>query len=463
MRKRLLIIGAAPGEVLPTFPRDTHHAPREDPGTPRNTRYGEAGLRLVTVGRAIKEIPASGDDPVPAWRGGIGQKLDPEGLAPTILASGGAVGHPDGERNLTLAELAAIQGFPPDYEFRGCMTSRRRQIGNAFPPVVARGILRHIGIPTYRDMTNAEATRGAAQEVPPSLQMEAASVRRVAQIVRSPQGRARDDALQCRQPQYHQRPPRPAPHLAKHALDGIVDQLMGPFPSAWAALVIPTSVRTNRDGSESPEGFAAVASDIIWLPLWSSGNRLLRVGGPVAIVSHHAVAREPSCRGPCAPTRDLLGLPQNPPPPPPPPPLLTPLHTSQATQRKYNLAPAHLQYVPMPLLRSPPRRVCFSDIYIIIVLPNNDGCGASRTEFAPDGRCPRRNAEPLHRDAEPLHRDEGRQGPLGCALEEYGLWVTAARSLLRIHTEWHQHREDNRDHWVELWFEEEPGFRTTEV
>lgn len=41
---------------------------------------------------------------------------------------------------LTLQMAAAIQGFPPAWQFSGCKTARYRQIGNAFPPPVARAV-----------------------------------------------------------------------------------------------------------------------------------------------------------------------------------------------------------------------------------------------------------------------------------------------------------------------------------
>lgn len=41
---------------------------------------------------------------------------------------------------LTLEMVAAIQGFPPDWTFFGKKTAAYRQIGNAFPPPVARAV-----------------------------------------------------------------------------------------------------------------------------------------------------------------------------------------------------------------------------------------------------------------------------------------------------------------------------------
>lgn len=41
---------------------------------------------------------------------------------------------------LTVSQAALIQGFPPDWKFSGRKTAAYRQVGNAFPPPVARAI-----------------------------------------------------------------------------------------------------------------------------------------------------------------------------------------------------------------------------------------------------------------------------------------------------------------------------------
>lgn len=69
----------------------------------------------------------------PGWR-----------LFPTILTSRTAYYHPVEPRHLTAREAAAIQGFPPTYEFVGGQTSVWRQIGNAVCPPVAYAIGRAI-------------------------------------------------------------------------------------------------------------------------------------------------------------------------------------------------------------------------------------------------------------------------------------------------------------------------------
>jgi DNA (cytosine-5)-methyltransferase 1 len=58
-----------------------------------------------------------------------------------ITRSGGDQNyHPSGTRDFTPRELALLQSFPLNYHFKGSNTEARKQIGNAFPPVVAREI-----------------------------------------------------------------------------------------------------------------------------------------------------------------------------------------------------------------------------------------------------------------------------------------------------------------------------------
>jgi DNA (cytosine-5)-methyltransferase 1 len=74
------------------------------------TRAREAWLRLRVDGKGLADAP-----PGPA--------------------------HPaDHIPRLTLPMAAAIQGFPPDWRFSGRKTAGYRQIGNAFPPPVARAV-----------------------------------------------------------------------------------------------------------------------------------------------------------------------------------------------------------------------------------------------------------------------------------------------------------------------------------
>jgi DNA (cytosine-5)-methyltransferase 1 len=135
-RRRLIIIAAAPGERLPTFPQATH------------TQEGGNGLLPYnSIGKALGGIRVGDDlhdldnvhyfDPPRA-------PYDPERLAGTVTTGGGDFYYPDGSRKLTLREYASLQGFPKSHQFLGTRTSIKRQIGNAFPPNTVRVLYKHL-------------------------------------------------------------------------------------------------------------------------------------------------------------------------------------------------------------------------------------------------------------------------------------------------------------------------------
>ncbi|WP_040811117.1 DNA cytosine methyltransferase [Nocardia concava] len=77
-----------------------------------------------------------------AWRQ-LG--VDPMGLANDIETCAAKrteerdLFRPDGPM-LTVQQAAIIQGFPPEWQFAGGKTAQYRQVGNAFPPPVARAV-----------------------------------------------------------------------------------------------------------------------------------------------------------------------------------------------------------------------------------------------------------------------------------------------------------------------------------
>ncbi|KAK5291765.1 hypothetical protein LTR99_010618 [Exophiala xenobiotica] len=128
-RKRLIIIASGPGEEAVAFPAPTN-------GT-------EPGLMpLPSIGEAIADIPF--DDELHnlekfVWFSEEKAEIDPSGVAGTLTCNGGMnVYHPSGERNYTLAELAALQTFPRGYAWSGTKVEIKRQIGNAVPPEFAQ-------------------------------------------------------------------------------------------------------------------------------------------------------------------------------------------------------------------------------------------------------------------------------------------------------------------------------------
>ena len=69
--------------------------------------------------------------------------------APTVTREcshpgNGRYSHPEQDRLLTVREMALIQGFPVDYHFKGSLSFKYRQIGDAVPPMVASQIARAI-------------------------------------------------------------------------------------------------------------------------------------------------------------------------------------------------------------------------------------------------------------------------------------------------------------------------------
>lgn len=75
---------------------------------------------------------------------GYYRRLSWDDPAPTLTAQpqqlASSLCHPDFERPLSIPEYAALQDFPPDYEFKGSKSRRYRQIGNAVPVRLAEAI-----------------------------------------------------------------------------------------------------------------------------------------------------------------------------------------------------------------------------------------------------------------------------------------------------------------------------------
>ncbi len=108
------------------------------------------------------------------WRGAEAWKLLADEIAPTIVGGSKKHGGPDlgptrarkawaalgvegrtiapeapdelhtGMPRLTVKMVARIQGFPDDWHFTGAKTNAYRQVGNAFPPPVARAVAERI-------------------------------------------------------------------------------------------------------------------------------------------------------------------------------------------------------------------------------------------------------------------------------------------------------------------------------
>jgi DNA (cytosine-5)-methyltransferase 1 len=80
-------------------------------------------------------------------------RLHPRGLARTVTtnfhnAGAGRFWHYAAERTLTIREAARLQSFPDRFQFPDVLprTVQERLIGNAFPPLLAQAVARHISL-----------------------------------------------------------------------------------------------------------------------------------------------------------------------------------------------------------------------------------------------------------------------------------------------------------------------------
>lgn len=118
-----------------------------------------------TVGEALQYMMAAN-----GWRGAKAWAKKADEIAPTIVGGSKKHGGPDlgptrarkawaalgvegrtlaveppakdhvGMPRLTVPMVAKLQGFPDDWQFTGAKTNAYRQVGNAFPPPVARAV-----------------------------------------------------------------------------------------------------------------------------------------------------------------------------------------------------------------------------------------------------------------------------------------------------------------------------------
>jgi DNA (cytosine-5)-methyltransferase 1 len=158
--------------------------------------WPQVSRRKPTVGNTIGDLMASGGWPgAPSWVEGA------QGLAPTIVGGSKKHGGPDlgptrarlewaklgvdglGIANavpgpefpisqkpkLTVRMVARVQGFPDNWELSGGKTAAYRQVGNAFPPPVARAV----GAAIHRAITKAKAEAPLAhRQLPHQLQLD---------------------------------------------------------------------------------------------------------------------------------------------------------------------------------------------------------------------------------------------------------------------------------------------------
>lgn len=140
-RRRLLAMAAAPGETLPSMPRYTHD----------KYPFPGSGLKpLTTVRDVLRRIPPNApshdvhrlsNESHEAWNDNT---IFPYTVCTQGLVNGKTkkrMGHPSGTRGMTLTEVAAIQGVPPNHRFpvvRNNITHIYKMIGNMYPSSMAK-------------------------------------------------------------------------------------------------------------------------------------------------------------------------------------------------------------------------------------------------------------------------------------------------------------------------------------
>ena len=128
-----------------------------------------SGVNPLTVGDSLFDLMKEG-----GWRGAPSWRQLADDIAPTIVGGSLKHGGPDlgptrarhawstlgvdgrgiaceapdndfvGTPRLTVRMVARIQGFPDTWKFEGRKTAAYRQVGNAFPPPVARAVAERI-------------------------------------------------------------------------------------------------------------------------------------------------------------------------------------------------------------------------------------------------------------------------------------------------------------------------------
>lgn len=147
-RKRAILIARRDGAAeVPTPTRSKFHyrePTRLDPGIEKWVSIAEAFDN--TAARTF--TPHAGE----RWQYVNGNQMraarrDLDQPAPTVLFGGSnrvrwhRVPDTDDGIRVSLTEAAILQTFPADYPWRGSMTKRYEQVGNAVPPLLARAVL----------------------------------------------------------------------------------------------------------------------------------------------------------------------------------------------------------------------------------------------------------------------------------------------------------------------------------
>ncbi|KAL8871802.1 MAG: hypothetical protein Q9174_002440 [Haloplaca sp. 1 TL-2023] len=133
MRLRTFMIASCPGQALPPFPKPTHSS------SPMVTGL----LPWTTINKALSSVtPYAANHDLEKCKPRTQLPKCGDTIAKTVTCNGGGQVHPNGKRDLTIREFAALQGFPAKHIFGN--VGAKKQIGNAVPPVVGRKVLESV-------------------------------------------------------------------------------------------------------------------------------------------------------------------------------------------------------------------------------------------------------------------------------------------------------------------------------
>lgn len=127
------------GTPLPPFPGETHGELRSNL---KPVTFIKDALRVIEQlgSRALDDVYHQ-----PKPMANTKPPYDPKSfLKGCITTSGGDNYHFSGKRKYTPREMALFQSFPYDYQFFGRPTQAMKQVGNAFPPVIAEAMYKTI-------------------------------------------------------------------------------------------------------------------------------------------------------------------------------------------------------------------------------------------------------------------------------------------------------------------------------
>lgn len=129
-----------------------------------------AGGNWRSLPETLKEEALGGAFASGGGKTGFYRRLDWDKPSPTITGrpnrKGTALCHPSDLRPVSVAECAALQGFPPDWQFIGSMNMQYLQIGNAVPVplgfAVGRALQTQISRPVLQNALDFETMLEAA-------------------------------------------------------------------------------------------------------------------------------------------------------------------------------------------------------------------------------------------------------------------------------------------------------------